>query len=238
LARVVFRLVSFVSLAAFVTSARAAIVDFGAGASTVNIVSSFAPNPPGYFIQPVEKQSHVEVELDSNHDGVNGDVSLVSGTLYLTSRTQLGVIGALNVSEVFTLTGGTGTLTNHQILWNTPTNFSQAGTFSCEGGICGLFSLNPGQAYPIDLLTALAGQTFLNQVALGTWFLNFEDTKIELPFGGARAVFALGGNAPPPGAGLPAEWIEFTPEPGALALVLTAAAALALRRAGSHPAAR
>ncbi|HTO70738.1 MAG TPA: PEP-CTERM sorting domain-containing protein [Myxococcota bacterium] len=192
-------------------------------ANSVDTVSSFANNPPGYFIGPLSAGSNVQVDITGNV------VTLNSATFNVNLTTSVGFLGTITSNVVATYAGGTGTLSGNQVLWNTPTTAGATGTFFCDGSICDLFQLTPDTPYPIALLTQLTGGTPVLSVDLGRWILSADLGTIV---SSTPEVIVLGGAAPPPGPGLPAQWYQLgsrLPEPGTFALVLLGLGGLALR---------
>jgi hypothetical protein len=203
------------------------------GASTFNTASTLAPTPPGYFISPLSAGSNISINTDTNGNGILGeasDVSVTGGTLYLNSVTNLGAYGTFLSSVTTHVSGGTGTLSGSNILWDaTPgTNFDTdpSSTFGCTGAICGLLGITEGVVYPISVyqaFTASQGVTPVNPAALGTWALTGTGFA-------ATGIAIVGVVGTPPG---PAQWYLFAgstvPEPGTFALVLLGLGGLALR---------
>lgn len=228
--RILATVVALSAVLAFGTVSRATIINYNVqGFSTtvdgnsVDTISSFAANPPGYFIGPLGAGSTIQVDVEGSN------VTLNSGTFNIIGATPVGFLGEIDTNVVATYTGGTGTLTGNSILWNTPTTLAATGTFSCQGSICDLFQLTAGTQYPIALLSQLTGTQPLTSIALGTWNLSGDLGTIVAS---TPEVIALGGASPPPGPGLPAQWYQLgsrLPEPGTFALVLLGLGGLALR---------
>jgi hypothetical protein len=226
--RIIGTAVALAAVLAFGTVSNAAVIVFDvSGTGSVETVSQFAPNPPGFFITPFSAGSSVTVDI------TGGVATLTGSTLNIIGSTPLGALGAINTNVVASVSGATGALVGDDILWSTPGAISATGTFDCVGAICGIFGLTQGTLYPIAQLAALTGATPLTSSPLGRWDLN---ASLDTILGSNRQVITLGGPNPPPGPGLPSQWylfgsadLGFVPEPGALVLVALGLGALSLR---------
>lgn len=192
----------------------------------------------GTGIGTLSFSSSVTLELDSNGDGTAGDVTLLIGGLSSQIVNDFGANGFVRSDDAFTLTGGAGTLSGSDILWEPGgvlvNHYSS--TLFCSGSICASLGLQQGVNPPQGQIPeARYGQS----PPLGHWVLSTDLTQI---LGSTRAVFTIGGFAPPPNLDEPAEWFVFgdtdlgfpVPEPGALALLLAGLAALASQRAATE----
>ena len=227
--RIIGTAVALAAVLAFGTVSSAAVIVFDvSGTGSVETVSQFAPNPPGFFITPFSAGSSVTVDI------TGGVATLTGSTLNIIGSTPLGALGSINTNVVASVSGATGALVGSDILWSTPGAISATGTFDCTGAICGIFGLTQGTLYPIAGLAALTGATPLTSSPLGTWDLN---ASLDTILGSTRQVITLGGPNPPPGPGLPSQWYLFgsadlgfpVPEPGMLVLVALGLGALSLR---------
>jgi hypothetical protein len=226
--RIIGTVVALAAVLAFGTVSSAAVIVFDvSGTGSVETISQFAPNPPGFFQTPFSLGSSVSVDI------TGGAATLTGGTLNIIGTTPLGALGAINTNVVASVSGATGVLSGDNILWFTPAAISATGTFDCTGAICGIFGLTAGTLYPIANLALLTGATSLTSGSLGVWDL---DASLTTILGSNRQVITLGGPNPPPGPGLPSQWylfgsadLGFVPEPGALVLVALGLGALSLR---------
>jgi hypothetical protein len=221
------------------------------GAATVNSVSSFAADPtlpPGstgvdpafgpYFIGHSSAGSSVSLAITGS------SVSLTGATLVFTGLfTPIGALGSIETNVVATATGGVGTLSGDQILWDmsgapgTGTSWSVAGTWTCHGaGLCGIIGIPDGTVLPIATLQGVTGTVGVDPTLLGIWNLNPTHDGI---LGTTRNTIQVGGPTvtAPLAPGQVAQWYQFggddlghLPEPGAFALVLLGIGGLALRR--------
>src|SRR5262249_9538634 len=143
----------------YTSLASAAIITYDvSGVAAVNSVSSFASDPslpPGttgsdpvfgpFFIGKASTGSSMTINTDTNGDSVEGDVSLVGGTLkFVGLNTPIGALGSIETNVVATASGGLGTLTGNTINWDmsgapgTGTFWNVTGTWTCHGaGLCG-----------------------------------------------------------------------------------------------------
>jgi len=226
--RIVGMVVALAAVLALSTAGNAAPIVFNVtGTGSVNTVSSFAPNPPGFFITPFAAGSSVTVDL------TGGVATLTGSTLNIIGTTSLGALGSISTNVVASVSGATGVLSGDNILWFTPASISATGTFQCAGTVCSLFGLTPATDYPIAQLAALTGATNLTSSPLGIWDLN---ASLDTILGSNRQVITLGGPNPPPGPGLPSQWYLFgstdlgaVPEPGTLVLIALGLGALSIR---------
>ena len=227
--RIIGTAVALAAVLAFGTVSSAAVIVFDvSGTGSVETVSQFAPNPPGFFITPFSAGSSVTVDI------TGGVATLTGSTLNIIGSTPLGALGSINTNVVASVSGATGAPVGDDILWSTPGAISATGTFDCTGAICGIFGLTGrvrstrSRASPRP-----TGATPLTSSPLGTWDLN---ASLDTILGSSRQVITLGGPTPPPGPGLPSQWylfgsadLGFVPEPGMLVLVALGLGALSLR---------
>ena len=246
----ILRTVAALGVLGYSALAGAAIINFDVtGTGSVNTVSSFAPGlpnptPPGttdfgnYFRAGFSAGSTVQINTDTNGDLTEGDVSITGGTLFVNTVTPIGALGTIVTAVTVGVSGGVGTLSGDQILWdmsgNGGTTYSAVGTFHCTGaGLCGILGLPEGFDLPIAQLGLITGTVPVSPTLLGIWQLDPTHSSI---LGSTRNTIQLGGATPPPGPGLPAQWYLFgpndmghLPEPGAFALVLLGVGGLVLR---------
>ena len=245
-------LAAALAVLSYSTLASAALVTYNiSGVSTVNSVSSFASDPTlpagstgfdpvfgPFFIGHSSAGSSITLDIT----GTN--VSLVSGTLQFTSLfTPIGALGSIETTTTATASGGVGTLSGDQILWDmsgapgTGTFWSVTGTWTCHGaGLCGIIGIPDGTTLPISTLQGVTGTVSVAPTLLGIWQLNAAHDTI---LGSTRNTIQNGGPTvtAPLAPGVPAQWYLFgsqdlghLPEPGAFALVLLGIGGLALRR--------
>src|SRR5215470_1150753 len=113
--RIVGMVVALAAVLALSTAGNAAPIVFNVtGTGSVNTVSSFAPNPPGFFITPFAAGSSVTVDL------TGGVATLTGSTLNIIGTTSLGALGSISTNVVASVSGATGVLSGDNILWFTP----------------------------------------------------------------------------------------------------------------------
>lgn len=237
--RIVGTVVALAAVLGFSTASQAAIINFDvSGTGSLTTISSL-----GVFVSPFAAGSSVSVNTDTNGDSIEGDVSLVSGTLNVigtTDLTSLG-LGSIDSNVVNTLSGGTGSLSGEDILWSNDADVSvvASGTVTCHGAICSFFQDGmggtwvDGVAYPYALWQANqvgAGNTYINPTALGTW-----DVVAGTIVGSSQEWITVQTSNP----AQPTSYFLFgatdlgapvnTPEPGVFALMLLGLGGLALR---------
>jgi hypothetical protein len=219
------------------------------GTATVNTVSANAANPSlpagstgldpifgPYFIGATSAGSSMSVDIT----GTN--VTLTGGSLIFHLNTPIGAIGSVQSDVVATPTGGVGTLSGDQILWDmsgapgTGTFWNVTGTWTCHGaGLCGIIGIPDGTTLPIATLQAVTGTLTVAPTLMGIWQLDPTHTSI---LGSTWNTIQVGGpdSTDPLAPGQVAQWYTFgssdlghLPEPGTFALMLLGISGLALR---------
>lgn len=199
--RVVVAMAALAAALAFSPAASAITRVFDvSGTGSLNTVSQFAPNPPGFFQIPFSAPSSVTLDITGSA------VTLTTSTLIISGATPFGSFGSISRTVVVTASGATGVLVGDDIHWDTPAEIETIGVFYCSGFICTIIGLDPSDPIPISLLADLTGTTPVTSSALGIWDLDASLTQI---LGSKRQVSALGGPTPPPGLDLPAEWFLY-----------------------------
>jgi hypothetical protein len=247
--RILGTIVALAAVLAFGTVSHAAILTFDVSASggpaatacgtaaggCLQTGSTLAP-PPGYFTTGFATGSFVQVQTDTNGDGIlgqPGDVSFLTGSLHIAGTTDLGPYGTFISDVTVAMSNGQGTLSGEDILWynSAATNIASTGTFGCTGAICGLIGITEGVVYPIAVYNAFVaaqGVVAQNPIKLGLW-----DISGSSILGSSMAVTGIVGTT-----GGPAAWYLFgpnnlgpapAPEPGTFALLLLGLGGLALR---------
>src|SRR5258705_5979777 len=103
--RIIGTVAALAAVLAFSTVSSAAPIVFNVSETgSVNTVSQFAQNPPGYFVTPFSAGSSVTVDI------TGGVATLTGSTLNIIGSTPLGALGSIETNVVATVTGATGAL--------------------------------------------------------------------------------------------------------------------------------
>jgi len=133
----------------------------------------------GTNVSPFSSTSVVTLDTDANDDGVEGDVGFAYPTsLRATSEQQIG-ISVVGTEDLFALSMATGTLSGHEIFWNSGSaEVLHTRTAYCYGPYCAANG-TPEQA-PLPTDPTLP-------TSLGYWLLSDDLTRIV---GSTPAVFS------------------------------------------------
>jgi hypothetical protein len=214
-------LLILIGVLAFAAPARSAIVNVFVDGSYTDARMSLAPQPFS------STSSVVNLELDSDGNGVDGDVTLLSASLHSSYFLSFDALASVSRTARSRWRAAQACSPATRSL-DEPERRAGATRPRCSAQARSARSSGSRRHEPPQV--SVPEDFFGQPPELGRWVLSEDGSQI---LGSTRAVFTVGGLAPPFQPGEPVEWLVFgasdlgfVPEPATSALLLLALGAL------------